>query len=514
MSKEPVIVDPSGNPIPSHRAVRQLENSNAHLRERVGLLSQLITARHGQLENSLQGLARSLAGVNGIGAGQDQVSSLGPLYRSNQYFPLSIDFTLLGFLYQTHGIIQTMVDEPVLDAFRADDGPGFTLNSREMGEGSVGKDGLGELEDFAEEIGAWEALKYMLTWGGLYGGSGLVINSGQDVEKPLDPNDIKRGNLEFYDADRWEFAGTYRSSEKFMFYGQNMDATRVITYGGKRAPRLIRTTLGGWGMSEIQRAVEDFNVWLRGRNALYATIDRANIDVYSIDGYSDTLLLPTGEQTIRARIQASNSMLNFAKALILDKNDQYQVVPRQFSGLAEVMKENRIGISCATRMPYVKLWGTAAGGSGFADGAEMENENYNALVMSRVRAPARPIIRKMLNLMMIAVFGKIYDISFEFKPLRVLSAEQEETIKTSKQNRYVQLYDKRVIDSQELGDLLHKEKLVPIETKAQKGLLPPNPEVPTAEQMFKEPEQGEEDGKRSGKEGSGAPRAGERSAEA
>lgn len=476
------LVDPHGRPAVLTAGADELRNSNALLRERVGLLSSAIAARHGQLENSLQGLARSLNG-DGLG-GQDNITSMNPLYRSAMYFPLSVDFTLLGYLYQTHGVLQTMIDEPVLDAFRSDDGPGFELSSREVGEGSVGKDGLGELMDFAEETGAWETLKYMLMWGGLYGGSGLVINAGQDPDKPLDERDVKRGNLEFYDADRWEFSGAYRSAAKFMFYGQQLDATRVITYGGKRAPRLLRVTLGGWGMSEMQRAVEDFNVWLRGRNALYSNLDKANIDVYGIDGYADTLALPDGEQTMRARIQATNAILNFSKALILDSKDKYEVVQRNLAGVADAMKEIRIGISCATRMPYQKLWGTSAGGGGLADAGETDMENYNALVTSRVRTPARPIIRKMLRLMMFAVFGKEYDVAFKFKPLRILSALQEEEVKRSKQTRYMEFYNGRLLDSKEMGEIMHKENLVPIETKAQLGLLPLNPEVPTAEDMF------------------------------
>lgn len=475
----------NGAPI-SSAEIAALERSNAGLRERVSLLGAAITAKHGHLQNSMEGLARSLARGGG---GQDQITSIGPLYRSAQYFPLSIDFTLLGYLYQTHGVLQTMIDEPVLDAFRGDDGAGFELTSREMGEGSVGADGLGELEDFAEETGAWEALKYMLMWGGIYGGSGLVINAGQDPGKPLDEKDVRRGNLEFYDADRWEFSGAYRSAKSFMFYGQDLDATRVITYGGKRAPRLLRVTLGGWGMSEMQRACEDFNVWLRGRNALYAHIDRANIDVYGVKGYADTLALPDGEETMRARVQATNSILNFSKALLIDSEDKYEVVARTFSGLSEVMKENRIGISCATRMPYQKLWGTSAGGGGLADSGETDMENYNALVTSRVRTPARPIIRKMLRLMMFAVFGKEYDVSFSFKPMRILSALQEEELKSSKTARYLSLWNAKLLQPKELGDILHREKLVTIETALQRGeLVPEAGIVPTTEQMFADPE--------------------------
>jgi phage-related protein (TIGR01555 family) len=445
------------------------EMTNAQLRERVALLREMQGRHNGQLNNSLTSLASSFAH-------QDNISSFLPLYTSNIYAPLTVNFTLLTYLYKTHGILQTMIDEPVLDAFR----DGLELTSKELGE-----EGIGELEDFAEEIGAWEALKSMLMWGALYGGAGLVINVGQDPEKPLDEKDLLRGNLEFYDADRWEFSGACRAASEFLFYGKKLDATRILTYGGKRAPRLLRATLNGWGMSEMERTVEDFNAWLKSRNVLYEILDEAKVDVYALKDYASTLMLPDGEATIRARIQATNQIKNFHNALILDKEDEYKVVSNTFSGLADVMRENRIGIACATRMPFSKLFGTTAGGGGLANSGQDDMENYNAMITSRVRSPARSIIRKMIRLMMFAMWGREYDFSFDFRPLRILSAREEEEIKTSKQRRYLDLYNARLLDSKEIGELLHKEKLVPIKTKAEQGLLPTNPEVPTAEEMFK-----------------------------
>jgi hypothetical protein len=188
---EPIII------IPPIGAVRgELVNVNAQLRERVDLMRQIVELKKTQLTNSLTGLASSF--------GQDNISSLSPLFASNVYAPLSINHTLLSYLYKTHGVIQTMIDEPVEDSWR----DGLEFDSKELSASNIG-----ELEDFLEEKGIWESFKYAQRWARLYGGAGLVINAGQDPEKPLDERDIKRGMLEFYDADRWEFAGAYRSAE-------------------------------------------------------------------------------------------------------------------------------------------------------------------------------------------------------------------------------------------------------------------------------------------------------------
>lgn len=458
----PQIVGPNGQPLPP--------SNGGEMGKMMELLNSINTAKRSALQNSLEGL------VSGLSSGMrpDNITSFNPLFQSSIYAPLTVNYTLLSYLYKTHGVLQTMIDEPVLDAFR----DGLELSSKELGEES-----LSELMDFAEETGAWEALKSMLMWGRLYGGAGLVVNAGQDPSQPLDETKIKKGNLEFYDADRWEFSGAYRSAATFMFYGQKLDATRVLTYSGKRAPRILRVQLGGWGLSEFERVVEDFNAWLRGRNVLYEILDEAKVDVYQIKDYASTLAIPGGQATIQARIQATNSIKNFMNALILDSEDEYKVLTNSFPGLADIMRENRIGIACATRMPFSKLFGTTAQG-GLGNSGEDDLENYNAMITSQVRAPSRPIIRKMLRLMQFAVFGREFDIDFEWKPLRVLSARDQADIDDKTQMRFERLYASRILDSKELGELLHKHKLISIQTKAQKGLLPMNPEVPTKEDMF------------------------------
>jgi hypothetical protein len=446
---------------------KQLEFQNTALKEKISNLKTLMDLKKGQLQNSLTGLASSFST-------QDNITSLMPLFSSNLYAPITLNYTLLTFLYKSHGVLQTMIDEPVLDSFR----DGLELTSNDLSA-----ENISEMEDFMEERGIWEIVKSTFNWGRLYGGSGLIINVGQDPAKPLDVNDIKNGMLELYDADRWEFSGAARHAKSFLFYGQQLDASRVITFGGKRAPRMIRAQLSGWGMSELERAVEDFNMWLRGRNVLYEILDEAKVDVYSIDGYAATLALPDGESVIRQRVQATNQIKNFCNALILDKNDEYKVIPTQFNGLAEVMNQNRIGIASALRMPLTKLFGMTA--SGLNASSEDDIENYNAMITSQVREPAKPIIRKILRLVMLSVFGKEYDISFKFRPLRMIGAVEEEGIKTSKHSRYLSLYQSQVLSSKELGELMSKEGLVSIQTRAEKGELPENQIiVPGQEKLF------------------------------
>lgn len=395
---------------------------------------------------------------------QSNLTSFGPIIQNNIMAPLTIQYNLLTFMYKTHGVIQTAIDMPVLDALRG----GVELHS-----GELDADDLKELTDDLEEFGVLDTIGETEVWTRLYGGGGLIINSDQDPATPFTFKGLKR--VEFYAANRWEFMAAHKNSEYFDFYGKRIHKSRILTLSGKAAPYLIRWQLNGWGMSEVERMVEDFNTYIRTKNVTYELLEEAKIDVWKLKGLNSQLMSQYGTQKTRERVQLTNELKNFNRAVVLDTEDDFIQKQLTFAGLAEIMKENRISIAAALRMPLTKLFGLSA--AGFSSG-EDDIENYNAMVESEVRQKLRKVIRKVLNILCVIKFGSEMDIGFDYKPLRVMSSIEEETLKTSKQNRSVQLYDRGLINSEELGQILEKEKLISIQTAAADGLLEDQPAPP------------------------------------
>jgi hypothetical protein len=103
------------------------------------------------------------------------------------------------------------------------------------------------------------------------------------------------------------------------------------------------------------------------------------------------------------------------------------------------------------------------------------------MVESEVRQRMRRPIRKILNLLSVVKFGQPFDIAFDFKPLRIMSSVEEETVKTSKQNRILQNYDKGMLSPQETAQALEKEKLISGDTAVAQGMDPTPPVVPGQE---------------------------------
>ena len=392
-----------------------------------------------------------------------QLSNYESLYINVNYSPLTIQRVILNYLYTNHGIIQTAVEQPVQDAFRG----GLEIHS-----GELSLDDIKTLDDYLERNSVINSIMQMGIWMRLFGGAGLIINTEQETSEPLNEN--KLGNFELYAADRWELSAANRVSEHYNFYGQDIHSSRVITVSGREAPSVIRPQLAGWGMSEVEHMVRDLNAYFKNKDMIFELLDEAKIDVYKIEGFNNALATTDGTTLIKKRIEMANQLKNYLTAVVMDKNDDYDQKQLSFGGLAEMSKENMIGIASALKIPMTKLFGLSA--AGFNSG-EDDIENYNCLVESNVRTPLRPVIRRVLELICVKLFGYKPDIDFKYKSLRIIGATDEETVKASKHTRILNLYDRGLITVEETAQMLKKEGLLPIETQAEQGLkempLPP-----------------------------------------
>ncbi len=388
----------------------------------------------------------------GFGPGQTPITSLTPLTANNIYAPVTINWMAIMYAYKTHGVLQTAIDVPVLDAFRG----GFDFFSN----GQISSNDLSHLDNVMNANGIYKAMIDSKIWARLFGGGALIINViGDDYSKPL--GSVAGKKIEFYDCTRWELGSEARipKSGFYDFFGLKIHKSRVLTMVGKRAPWLLRYQLAGWGFSELERMVEAFNGWLRVNNAIYELLLEAKIDVYKMKGYRTSAGNAFGQQNAKTRIQMANETKSFGSALILDSEDEYQQKQVSFAGLAEMLREQRLNVCQAIRMGMTKFWGISA--SGFSSGEE-DTENYNSTVESEVRYPFLGDARKVIDLVTESLFGHKFFVEFSFKPLRTVSASEEETIKTSKHNRFLSLLQANVITRQQFLELEKKEKLLPI----------------------------------------------------
>lgn len=446
-------------------------------------------------ERRLNGLA-DVATLDYIGpSGTNNQNPFEPNVSTPETFVTSADygtFTLnrwgLTYGYKSYGVVQAVVTHPVDDAFRG----GIDIEIPEMDE-----EDLALLHEAMEEGDDIMQAKLVGYWDRLFGGAGLIVITDQDPSTPLDLKNLENQPLKFLAADRWELilsglmtAGPgyeemginpieiardqygYQSLGRYNYYGVPLDDTRVTKISGHEAPSLLRPRLQGWGLSVLEQCMRSINTYILFGNLLYQLCGEAKVDVYKIEQFNEQLATAQGTAAIKLRIGLGNWLKNYKNALAMDKNDDYDQKQLSFAGLADIMVEFRINLCADLKIPYNKLFGQSS--TGFSSG-EDSMENYNSMIEVEVRDKIRKVLRRIISLRCIQLFGYVPKFTFKFKSLRVLDGQEEEAVKTSKQNRIMQLRQTDQITGMEADELLHKEGLLSIETEVGTGAREPEP---------------------------------------
>lgn len=405
-----------------------------------------------------------------LGPGQmqtTQLSQVDTLFQSNRWYMVSNMRQLLSQIYVEHGIIQTLVDIPVDDAFRG----GVDIITSQLDA-----DEIEEVQNKIDREGDIETVAQAQKWNRLFGGGAILIITGQDYKKEFKVESIKKGDqVAFKALDLWELFfskqnvsddeefdldTTESNLEFYDYYSKSVHKSRVLRLVGLKAPSFVRPRLRGWGFSIIESVIRPVNQYLKATELVFENLDEFKIDIFKIKGLADTLLRAGGEEAIQKRVQLAAQQKNYQNAISMDGDDDYIQKQINFAGLAEVMDGIRKQLASDLRIPMTKLFGTSS--AGFNSG-EDDIENYNAMVESTVRAKTKFEVQKLVEIRCQQLFGMVPDdLKVEFKPLRVLSSNDEQTVKTSKFNRLLQARQAGEISAIDFKEGVNKEDLLPV----------------------------------------------------
>lgn len=456
-----------------------------------------------EILNSLSSLTNSIINGGWEGTGMMgkgvQASQAATLFKNNRNYFLSNFRYLLSESYVEHGIIQTLVDLPVDDAFR---------NGIEFKTDELTKEEKAKIQEFLEDKNFIEHFKYALKWSRLFGGGALLLMSGEkDLSVPLNLEEMKDRDVEFIDVDLWElYYGEYDENEqesnysttqfeKFLFYPDvynyydiKIHKSRVFRLEGRKAPSFVRPRLRGWGFSVLETIVRGFNQYLKGVNATFEMLDEVKVDVYSINNFAMSLMSPKGEQAVKRRIMLANQLKSFLNALVLDKNDSYESKGHSssFSGLAEVMKEIRYQIASDLRMPLSKIFGIAS--SGFSSGDD-DIKNYNTMIETEIRSKVKNPLKKIYKIAAAIVTGKvIHNVDVVFGSLDYETPKDLSIRKNSEFQRTLISYSKGIISLEQVREICNKQDLLPISLDVNDQIIMTQPLKTTLEQKKEDDE--------------------------
>lgn len=406
-------------------------------------------------------------GFNSTGSGPAVNSSDG-LRNALRNYIVTQDRQLLAQAYAEIGLIQTICRIPVEDALKG----GIEIHSEELTPKEITalKTSF-ENEDMQTVIQAG-------VWTRLFGGSGILVLTEQAPDTPLNKKILNEDSyLEFRAVDRWElyfndpnkhefddsfdrYLNLIEDRPHYNYYGKAVHKTRVVPIKGDVPPSPIRTTTSAWGLSVVESLLRSLNQYLKSTGLIHEVLDEFKIDVFKMEGLAQLLEIPGGEEVVLKRLFLAQMNKNFLSGLAMDAKDDWDHKQLNFAGISETMAGIRMQVASDMRMPMTKLFGISA--AGFNSG-EDDIEVYNSMIESSVRHRLKSPITEMLKIKCKKMFDTIpSDLVVTFKPLREMSSEQQETVKTQKFNRLDRARTLGEITSKEFRDSCNKDDLLPI----------------------------------------------------
>ena len=393
---------------------------------------------------------------------------------------LSQQQILLTYLYKTFGILANIIDIPVDDAYKRG---GFDLEAE-----SIDEDELRKLEKHISRMQDIKQIKNARKWARLYGGAAIIVLDGRDLSKPLNKDRLKNNGFELLAVDRWQLIYSEPNinipggSWTLTNYGtdqniasKNIHNSRVIVVKGKEAPYQIMQRVNGWGISVYEQIFQDMSSFFKARNVIFELLDESKIDVLKLATLQEAISSSTGEAALQRMVDMVARNKNYKSQITLSTNDEYEQKQIRFSGMSEILKEIRIMIAGASKMPVNKIWGE--GVTGFGSG-EDSLENYNSQIENEIRTDDTPVIEDVLRLRCYELFGReVEDLEMIWKNLRTLNAIDEQNINDHKLGNALQLFDRQLLSPQEVMEYLKKQQIFIHDTKALKGELEDMPLV-------------------------------------
>lgn len=416
------------------------------------------------------GAGQAFGGQSGFPGGNtfQQVEDSTTLFENLRWYLVSNFRQLLSQAFAEIGLIQTIVCVPIDDGLRG----GILLKSKQLDEDQIKELQVNLDRDNDIDTAGWAA-----KWNRLFGGAGILILIGdQDPELPLDLKAIGPDTeLEFRAVDMWELfwdkqndqgynpALQEQDFEFYNYYGENIHKSRVMRLKGIEAPSFIRPRLRGWGLSVVEILVRSINQYLKTTDLGFEVLDEFKLDVYKMKNLMNTLLGPNGTNKVKERVQLANWQKNYQNALVMDSEDDFDHKQLSFAGLAETMTGIRMQVASDMRMPIIKLFGQSVS-SGLGNSAQDEMENYNSMVESEVRNKLKYDLIRICEIKSQKLFGFIPDdLELEFKPLRELTAIDQENVKTQKYNRLLSAWQAGALSIQQFQDACNKGALFDVQ---------------------------------------------------
>ena len=268
------------------------------------------------------------------------------------------------------------------------------------------------------------------TWSGLYGGAGMLMLTGQPLDKPLNINRVRKGDLrrvivfDRYDMSAMQMNTYNVLADNFLlpeYYtitggGQQIHWSHFARFNGTRLPRRQMQQTQGWGDSDLRKCLDDIMDLVAAKDGIAELMQEANVDIIKRAGLNEELASDQDE-AITQRYALFSQMKSVIQMALLDGDEDYDRKTLNLGGVAPVIETFMTWISGAADIPVTRLFGTSAKGMNATGEGDMNN--YFNSIRSKQLVRLDPGMRTLDEVMVRSALGYWPDdFNYVWNPLQ------------------------------------------------------------------------------------------------
>ncbi len=368
---------------------------------------------------------------------RSMVAGLGDPFRDKMataaYGIQYIDDYQLAAIYKSNWLGRKIVDIPAMDAIRK--GRDWQAEQKQ----------IEAIEAEQNRLGFWHKLLEAKVKARLWGGAALFIGTGeQDLMQALNVEGMKKGGIKYLTvlSRRDVTSGQIEQDVLSEFFGKpawyevtgNASMVRIhpsrlaIFIGAPHGDQILAQGPNqGWGDSIIE------SVYSAMKNAdataanIASLVFEANVDVFRIPEFMASLSDPAYAQKLIERFMLAATAKGVNRALILDKDEEYERKTISFATLPEVMQSFLQMAAGAADIPVTRLLGQSP--AGMSATGESDMNNYYDRVSSIQTLEMTPAIYRLDECLIRSALGnRPPEISYEWSPLKQMTEKEQAEI--------------------------------------------------------------------------------------
>lgn len=310
------------------------------------------------------------------------------------------------------------------------------------------------------------AVNESIRWARLYGGAGLLMLTGQPLDKPLDVSKIKKGDLKrLIVFDRWAMSSmsfnthnileaNFLRPESYIIQngGQVIHYTHFALFYGEPLPTRLLTQTQGWGDSVLRKCLKPITDLQSAVQGVAELMQEANVDIFKVEGLADALAGSQENQVMKRLELLREGKSNF-KAVYIDASEEYSRNPLNLTGVDSSLNLLMTMVSGSDAIPMTRLFGTSAKGMD-ATGEGDRRDYYDNIDSKRTGAIALAM-RTIDEVLVRSAIGSFPDeFDYEWNPL-----EENDTLNTAQtqlteSQKHIALLDANLVSPSQVMSVL------------------------------------------------------------